>query len=483
MTIDPMNLVFILSDEHNREMTGCYGHSVVKTPNLDMLSSEGVRFTNAYANCPICVPSRASLATGQYVHKIRNWDNAAPYTGTVPSWGHRLTQQGFHVTTIGKLHYRQDNDDTGFPDMRLSLHVMDGMGDSYSLIRDNLQPRVANREKIYEAGRGESSYIRYDRAISNEAVRFLHYEAKDLDKPWVLFVSLVTPHFPLIAPQEYYDLYQPENVILPKQYSLSERPKHPAIEQYRHVWATQDEFDELTIRNAVAAYYGLCSFMDAQVGNVLNAIKEAGLSDSTRIIYTSDHGDTLGSHGVWFKSTMYEGSVAVPFLMAGPGVPAGMVCNEHISLVDCYPTILEAVGTQKSLEDVDLPGRSLWSIVNQEPVENVRVFSEYHAAGFTTGTFMIRVGKYKYVYYVGYQPQLFDVEKDPNELNDLTAYPEYCAVLIECERELRNIVDPEQIDRLAKEDQTRKIDELGGREKILREGLKIPYSPVPSQFR
>src|SRR5699024_9682339 len=133
-TTKPMNLVFIMSDEHNKNMLGCYGHPVVKTPNLDKLAKNGVKFNNAYCNSPICVPSRASVATGRYVHEIRNWDNAMPYTGEFPSWCHRLTEQGYKVVTIGKLHYRYDNDETGFPDIRLSMQVQDGKGDVYSLV-------------------------------------------------------------------------------------------------------------------------------------------------------------------------------------------------------------------------------------------------------------------------------------------------------------------------------------------------------------
>jgi choline-sulfatase len=483
MSSKPMNMVFILSDEHNKEMLGCYGHPVVKTPNLDSLAEHGVRFSNAYCNSPICVPSRASMATGRYVHKIDAWDNATPYTGTLPSWGHRLTEQGYHVTTIGKLHYRDDGDNTGFPDKRLSLHVQDGVGDIYSLIREDMDPRPQNRQKILEAGPGESSYTRYDRGIADAARRFLQEEAPYFDKPWVLFVSFVSPHFPLIAPQEYFDMYPLESVIFPKQYSMAERSMHPVLEEYRRVWDTSDEFDESAIRKAVAAYYGLCSFLDDQVGTVLRTIKETGLEETTRIIYASDHGDTLGDHGVWFKSTMYEGSVGVPFIMAGPDLPKGKVMDNHISLVDCFPTLIEAVGARLTEEDGDLPGTSLLPMARGESKKQRTVFSEYHAMGAVTGVFMIRQDRYKYVYYVGYRPQLFDLKEDPNELNDLADNPAYQDILAACERELRTIANPEEIDRLAREDQARRIAEHGGRANIIKEGLKIAYSPVPQQFR
>lgn len=482
MTTEPMNLLYILSDEHNKEMLGCYNHPVVKTPNLDKLAEEGVRFTNAYCNSPVCVPSRASLATGRYVHETGNWDNAKPYIGEHPSWGHRLVDQGHKVTTIGKLHYREPNDDVGFPDQRIPLHIHEGIGDTYSLVRDNFTPREINREKILEAGPGETSYTRYDRGITEEAIKFLKEEAHGNERPWTLFLGYVTPHFPLIAPQEYYNMYPLEDVILPKQYALDERPKHPALEIYRKIWSTTDEFDEETLRKAVAAYYGLCTFMDDQIGAVLKVLEETGLSKNTRIIYTSDHGDTLGDHGVWFKSTMYEGSVGVPFIMSGPDLPQNKVLDTPISLVDSFPTILESVGAKAEEEDHDLPGTSLIPIAKGETNPDRVMFSEYHAMGSTSGVYMIRKGQYKYIHYVGFDAQLFDLENDPDEMRDLASDERYAETLKDCEAELRKIIDPEEVDKQAKKDQAEMMDEYGGKEKILRDGFNIPFSPVPEQF-
>ena len=133
----PTNLLFLFSDQHTRDMTGCYGHSMVQTPHIDSLAERGTRFTSAYTNCPICVPARASLATGRYVHQIGNWDNAFPYDGSVPSWHHRLRDQGFRVESIGKLHFRGQGSDHGFSHETEPLNVVDGIGDVLGCIRDN----------------------------------------------------------------------------------------------------------------------------------------------------------------------------------------------------------------------------------------------------------------------------------------------------------------------------------------------------------
>ena len=116
-----------MSDEHTQRMSGCYGHSTVRTPNIDAMAARGVRFDNAYCNSPICVPSRASFVTGRYVHETGNWDNAAPYTGAATGWGHRLTSQGIPLTIIGKMHFRSVEDDNGFPDEGLIMDVKDGV--------------------------------------------------------------------------------------------------------------------------------------------------------------------------------------------------------------------------------------------------------------------------------------------------------------------------------------------------------------------
>ena len=135
--MSPQNLIFILSDQHNRNITGVYGDPIIQTPNLDRLSERGTTFSNAYTNCPICVPARASLATGRYVHQIRYWDNAFPYDGRIESWGHRLKQQNYQVDSIGKLHFRGSHDDNGFCQEIDPLYVVDGLGDVLGCIRND----------------------------------------------------------------------------------------------------------------------------------------------------------------------------------------------------------------------------------------------------------------------------------------------------------------------------------------------------------
>ena len=469
------NLLFILSDEHNKRVLGCSGHPMIRTPNLDRLAAHGTRFTDAYTNCPICVPARASFATGRYVHEHRCWDNAIAYRGTPPSWGHRLMAQGHRVTSIGKLHYvDSDPKRNGFDEEILPLHIVNGVGDLLGLIRDELPRRPGSAKLGPEAGPGESEYTKYDRDIAAETVKWLSgAAARKSDKPWALYVGFVSPHFPLIAPPEFYAMYPEDKVPWPEMYD--DRPRHPFTDAMRKCLCFDEPFDAPMVRRAIAAYMGLVTFLDDNIGKILRALEENGLMDSTRIVYSSDHGDNLGARGMWGKSTMYEESAGVPMILAGADVPRGNVCATPVSLVDGFPTFIHALGAKR--EDRDLPGHSLLDIA-QGYVPNRTVLSEYHAAGAITASYMIRHRQYKYIHYVGMPPMLFDLDADPNERKDLGRDPAFAEVVRECESRLRSIVDPEAADRQARADQRAHIEKHGGADAIIKRG-HFRYSPPP----
>ena len=372
------------------------------------LAARGTLFENAYTNSPICVPARASFATGQYVKDCGYWDNADPYDGAVPSWGHRLIEQGHRVVSIGKLHYRDENDPNGFDQEIIPLHVVDGLGDLLGLIRDDMPERKGAANYARDVGPGESTYTNYDRNIAAETVRWLKEEAPKQDKPWVLFVSFVCPHFPLIAPPEFYEMYPEADIPWPAFYDQTERPKHPYYSAMRACINYDKYFDEAKVRKAVAGYLGLCSFMDHNVGKVLGAMDDA----TTRVIYTSDHGEALGKRGLWGKSTMFEEAAAIPLIMAGPGVPQGKRIETMASLIDCHPTIIESVGGTPHPDDATLPGVSLHALADGADADRA-VFSEYHAVAAVTGNYMVRKGRWKLVWFVGMAPELLRHARRP----------------------------------------------------------------------
>jgi choline-sulfatase len=267
----------------------------------------------------------------------------------------------------------------------------------------------------------------------------------------------------------------------PRLYSKGTKPEHPVLRALRDCMNYDDFFDEAAVRRAIASYYALVSFLDRNIGEVLTTLERTGLARSTRIIHASDHGDNLGTRGLWGKSVMYEESTAVPLIVSGPDLPRGQVVGAPVSLIDMYRTVADAVGLKLPPEDEDLPSRSIWPAVEDESTFADRaVLSEYHAAAAITGTFMIRWGQWKYIHHVGHCPELYDLERDPGETGNLAAVPDYRDVLVECEGRLRSICDPDAVNRQAFEDQAKKIAEHGGIEAIKNRG-DFGYTPAPGQ--
>ena len=479
--MEAKNLLIIMSDQHSRGMLGCYGDPIVQTPNLDQLAARGTRFTSCWTPSPVCIPARASFATGKYIHQIGFWDNADPYDGSILSWHHRLRAAGHRVVSIGKLHFRSDEDDCGFSESIIPMQVVEGKGDLLSLIRDDLPVRGAAYKMARMAGPGESPYTLYDRDIAARAQIWLHEAARrSFDKPWVLFVSFVAPHYPLTAPPEhFYRYFDDSKLPMPWFYSREERPDHLFVRDYATAFNFDDFFEGPDdVRRAVAGYYGLCSFMDEQAGKVLDALQASGMAADTRIVYTSDHGDAVGKRGLWGKSTLYEETAGVPLIVTGAGFPVGGVVDTVASLVDIYPFIIDCVGEGGTgMVELDHPGISIARLANGEQPDRT-VLSEYHGMGSTTGAFAIRYGRFKYVHYVKYRPQLFDLVSDPHESKDLSGDVRHEKTLADCEAKLRMLLSPEAVDARAKERQAEQLEKYGGREAVIARG-DLGFSPPP----
>jgi choline-sulfatase len=473
----PQNLLILFSDEHNPKVLGAGGHPFISTPNLDALAARGTRFTQGSTPCPICVPARASLATGRYNHEIGYWDNADAYEGRVPSWHHLLRAQGHRVVSIGKLHFRgHQGDDHGFSEEIVPMHIVDGLGDLISLRRGPDAPvRAGAKKMIGAAGPGESDYTRYDRDIAAQAQIWLRDEApKYQDKPWVLFVSMVAPHFPLTAPPEHYYRYANMQLPMPKQYAQAERPRHPHLIDYSSTMNYDAHMkSEADVRRALAGYFGLVSFMDEQVGKVMTALEETGLAANTSVLYTTDHGDNNGARGLWGKSTMYEESVGVPMILTGADVPAGKVVTTPTNLVDVFATALDAVGAAPAPSS----GQSLFGLANAPSTDRM-VLSEYHAAGSHEAIFMLQDTRYKYVRCVTYPSQLFDRQNDPEELRDVIDDPSYAPLVKRMEEALLARLDPAKVDARAKRRQAEVLAAAGGWDFAWKRG-DLPFSPPP----
>lgn len=473
------NILILMSDEHNPKVAGHAGHPVVQTPNLDRLAALGTRFSAAYTAGPICVPARAAFATGKPVHELGCWDNVIAWDGRPRGWHHALRDRGHRVSSIGKLHFRgHEGDDFGFTESILPMHINGGIGDPQMLFREADIIRPAGAKLAAGAKPGESPYTLYDRRITSESLIWLHRAAQERsDKPWVLFVSLVAPHFPLTAPPEHFYRYAGLDLPLPKMYAEHERPSHPYVVHHARRSCYNLGFkSKQDVDRALAGYYGLTSYMDENVGKILATLDQTGLWDSTDVLYTSDHGDNLGTRGLWGKNTMYEESAGVPLIVVGEGFEKGQVVSTPVSHVDVAPWILGAAGASDAITELGLKGRSLRDIAAGADRDRA-ILSEFHV-GSPHAFYMVRDPRYKYIHYLDYPAELFDLQDDPEETRNLAESPGHASIRQAMHAQLLRWLDPVAVDARALADQAAMIEKLGGREAIF-DKEPMPFTPAP----
>ncbi len=444
-----MNIVFLFSDEHTGTVMGNSGHPVVQTPHLDRLSENSYTFDNAYCNYPICTPSRLSMLTGRYPHQVDAWDLGAILDRQHKTWGDYLTEKDYETVLCGRTHFNGKDRLLGFSN-RLLDDLPRWRNTSGRPPRRTPDERRGSNSHVAECGPGDHEHTRYDQRVADLAVDFLQTKAAlPSDKPFLLYCGFMHPHFPLLAPSEFYSLYDPDTLTLPDTWNEPLESQHPIIQHHRWAWRNDIPPPEETVRCALASYYALVSTLDAQIGHILEVIETSPLSENTVVIYTSDHGEMAGSHGIWQKQCFYESAVKVPLMLRMPTCENKRI-TQNVFLIDVLPTLLDIADMEKP---TDLPGESLLNIAQQQDGTTRAAFSEYHDRGMLNAGFMIKKGDYKLCYYVDDQPQLFNLEIDPNENTDLASNPEYTAIRNEMETDLRTILDPERVDTLAKENQ------------------------------
>ena len=481
MTIEAANLLFILGESHAPRLLGALGNPFIKTPNLDRLADSGLLFESAYCASPLCVPARAAIATGRFPHETGFWESSMAFDGSCSSWMKQLRDAGYTTVGIGKMHFRSDDDDNGFSRFIETMHIADGVGDLVGALRyDGSEPAYRGLWELWTSryGAGDAGpYRQYDERIVTSAIDWLRREAPARGAPWALSVHFIAAHAPFVVPAKYLALYDPAELPLPTCFRQGQR-RHPAIEHFRKIMC----HDDLTIDHVQlvrAAYFATISYLDHLVGRLLQALDDFGLADSTRIVYTSDHGFSCGDHDLFGLFHLYEESLGVPLIMAGPGINPRSRLAEPVSHVDLYPTLLEAGGLSRAEHDQVYSGRSLWPLIEGRAQEPKPVFAEYHGCCSPAGGFVLRDGALKLVYFVGMRPQLFDLAADPDEARDLAAEAG-CEKLVDgMMQRLRARVDPEAIDAKAKKAQRALIEAHGGKKAVLREKGGFSYSPPP----
>ncbi len=457
------NILFICTDQQHPAIAGYRGNSIVKTPNIDALAEAGMHFTRTYVSSPVCGPSRAAYMFGKRVFQIKNWYNAEAWPKDEVTWASRVTDNGYYTAHFGKMDSPGLYDELGFSEewhcAKRPIRKVNGADARFlpykprnakgHLKVTTFEPEEYKGEK-FEVG----NYKPYglDRPTTDRALRFLQ-ERKNDNKPWMLHVGLLMPHWPFTLPQKYYDMYANVDMPKPIDAKFPNKDMHPALQHFQWWDGLDVAPDDEEFENALRAYYGMVTCLDDMLGELIEELKRSGMYENTYIIFTSDHGDNLGEHGmIGNKHTPLEGSVTVPLVISGPGVRSGVKEEMPAALVDMYPTIMNMAGID--FQDAKMPGKNLLPVLQgkEEAVDRI-IFSEWHGTGFPGAWYMLVNKKYKYIYYERQRPSLFDLEADPQEMNDLALDPRYAEVLNGFQAELNEILDPIAVAKEARKQQ------------------------------
>lgn len=480
MTSRP-NILFIVGESHAPDLMGATGNPVIRTPNLDRLAASGTVFRNAYCASPLCVPARAALATGLYPHQSGYWDSSMAYDGRHPSWMHRLRAAGYRTAGIGKMHFRADDDDVGFDEQTETMQIAEGIGDLVSALRhEGTEPSYQGLWDIWTSRHGagdDNPYRQYDARIAEAAETWLARAPGDT--PWSLSVHFISAHAPFVTPQAYFDMYAPEDIPPPIRFGRQQRPDHPSIAHLRKIVPHDADIPLARVQALRAAYYATISYLDALVGRVLAALEASGQAENTVIVYTSDHGFSLGDHFIFGLFHMFEEALKVPLVLSGRNVPAGVQIAAPVSHVDLIPTVLEAAGPGAAPAQPNPLAASLWPLLSGRAQDRGPVFAEYHGTATRTGGYVLRDGRMKLIHFVDMPAQLFDLEADPEEARDLAGDPDHADGLARMMGLLRERIDPEAVDALAKSAQEALIGEHGGKAAVLKKMGGFSYSPPP----
>jgi arylsulfatase A-like enzyme len=456
------NVLFIVSDDLNNFL-GCYGDPQARTPNLDKLAARGVRFDRAYCTFPLCGPSRNSFLTGLYPNSSGILANSQIFRQTIPthiSLSQAFRQAGYLAVRIGKLyHYNVPNsvgtdghDDPGSWEQEFNPAGVDRLEEQPDKIFSLIPGSFGGTLSWYASPAGDKQHT--DGLLATDAEWVLERCAKQKDRPFFLAVGFFRPHTPYVAPKKPYFGWYPESQMRVVPNVKEDQADLPAaaLGSYKK---EQDKLTDDLPRQALQAYYASISFMDAQVGRVINALDRHRLADNTIIVFTSDHGYHTGEHGLWQKMSLFEESARVPLLIVAPGVSKkGSVVKTPVSQVDLYQTLTELAGVKAPanlqgqslvpmLKDPTATGRG-WALtqVARGGVARPGASAAKGAAGKRFFGYSLRTARWRYTEWdEGRQGrELYDHDADPKELTNLADDPAHAKTIAELSAQLRAAV-------------------------------------------
>ncbi|MFV0564876.1 MAG: sulfatase [Flavobacteriaceae bacterium] len=430
------NVLFIISDDLTATAVSAYENKVCHTPNIDKLASEGTFYTHAFTQYPVCGPSRASIMSGYYPNATKSYDYISGRENIGADrkmWSQLFKDNGYYTARVSKIFHMgvpidielgsNGQDDEASWTERFNSQGPEWQAEGEAeLVQNNtdgaIERKGGNVMTIVKADGDD--LVHSDGKTAKKAVELLK---KHKNETFFLAVGFVRPHVPFVAPKSYFDPYPFHTINVPKKVEgdWDDIPKRGI----NYVTTQKAEMSLEQQQKAIAAYYASVSYMDAQVGKVLQALKDEGLEDNTIVIFTSDHGFHLGEHDFWMKVSLHEESVRVPLIIKVPG-KTPQVCNSFVELIDLYPTIAELAGLKPSKH---IQGKSLAKTIDN-PEHKVRDM----AFSVTQGgqSFLLQNEKWAFIQYdedAASGIELFDMEKDPKQYTNLANNPAYAKTI------------------------------------------------------
>ena len=435
-----MNILYLLTDQMRFDALSCNGAPVCRTPEIDRLAQHGTNFTSAYSVNALCTPARASIVTGLYPHMHGQLSNMGNFNGVfdrqVLRWkgySHYLKKGGYQTGYIGKWHLPEEGNkevwsfDAWDTDRDYDEYLKK-KGIDYDMGVSEVQHLEWGEDAAFCGPSVLSAEDHHDGWVAAGACRMLEDFAGG-EKPFMICAAFHGPHFPYAVPKPFCDSYRPEDVPRWENFNETFRDK-PVVQQKELMRWNTAQLTWIDWQKVIAAYWGYCSYLDSLVGKIMSKLEHLGLAEDTMVVFSTDHGDMLGSHRLFNKGfNMYEEDHHIPLIISCPGKEEGITMNPFVNTVDLMPTFLDAAGCPVPEE---VQGKSLMSMLEGEVPQGWRQesFSEFNGYESTLLTSrMVRTRKWKYVYNPFGQDELYDMESDPGELYNLAELQGFVHVL------------------------------------------------------
>src|SRR6202044_3970660 len=448
MTATAPNILIIMADQMAPAFLPIYGHPLVRAPNMQALARDGVVFDSAYFASPLCAPSRASLMSGLLPSRTRVYDNAAEFAADVPTLAHALRFRDYRTILSGKMHFCGPDQLHGF-EQRLTTDIYPAdFNWTPDWDRPDHRPSwYHNMSSVRDAGLCvRSNQLDFDDEAAFMAERAIFDIARSRDRrPFLLVASFSHPHDPFAVPQRYWDLYRDSDIDMPAP-AIAPEALDAHSRRLRRVCAMDAEpVTEAQVRDARHAYYGAIAYIDDLLGRLMAALRSAGLAEDTIVVLTSDHGEMLGERGLWYKMSFFEGASRVPLVVASPGRLEPRRVAASVSLVDLMPTLIDLAGGNAKSPGIGIDGHSLAPHL-RGPEGHDEAIGEYLAEGAIAPIVMIRRGAYKFIHSPVDPDQLFDLNRDPRERDNLADDPSCAGVISDFRAEVGKRWDLAELD-------------------------------------